>query len=478
MAIRGVYSKDEEAFLAKVRAFKLESEWLPEFTPGNPWPNYTRVATKELINIHARAFDDANPLYIDEAYARNTKWGSIIAPPFFPYAISQGGSGVFDIMKDCPPSLGQPTANNAGSAWDFHHPIRAGDSFSIREAPEQTFKDVTRQDGQGPRQLLWSRDKLFINQRDEVAAVCHRRIFWIIAPPGEDKRASISTHPPLKEYVYAKEELAAADQTYDAEKTRGAVPRYWEDVSVGDDLTPVIDGPITLMEQVLQIAGELILGSMRLARKTDPAMFLEDPVTHVPHHLGEYHLHDRIAQEIGISMAFTEGTRADFHAGKLLSHWHGDDGFLRRYDSQHRNFCPLGDTVWHRGKVVRKYVEDGQAMVDVAVWAESIRGWVNMMGTAGIILPTRSPVENPATETPTVSEIKVGDKVSVKDRPDWPVPYRFNGATGTVFQTRRPQGFVGISLESTAASDQVTDVLKPGTSLIFRTEDVEVTASV
>jgi len=473
MAIRDVYSKEEEGFLAKVRDYKLPKEWLPEYEPGNPYPRYTRVATKELIAIHARATDDPNPLFHDEEYARKSRWGAIIAPPLFPYAISSGGSGVFEVMKECPPSLGVPTANNAGSAWDFYHPICANDSFKVKEDPTQTLTDVTRRDGAGPRQLLWSRDKLFINQRDEVVAVCHRRIFWFIVPPGEDKRPKIATHPPLAEYVYTREELDAGDRTWEEEEIRGANPRYWEDVKVGDDLQPTVNGPITLMEQVLQLSGQLFKGSPRRGRKAAPEMYMEDPVTHVPHGLGDFHLDDRIAQQIGISTAFAEGTRADFHMVKMLSHWCGDDGFLRRYDSEHRNFCPLGDTVWHKGKVVRKYVEEGQPMVDVACWAESIRGWINTIATAGLILPSRGAVAPSSNETIELPEIRVGDSVRIKDRPDWPVGYRFAGSEGKVYQVKKPMGVVGVHLEKTLKSDQVMDVLQPGTSLLFRMENVE-----
>jgi len=473
MPIRGVYNKEEEEFLSKMRAFKLESEWVPEYMPGIPWPQYTKVATRELISIHTRAMDDPNPLFLDEEYAKKTKWGTIIAPPFFAFAISQGGSGVFEIMKACPPSLGTPTANNAGSSWDFYYPIRMNDTFRLRETPEQTITDITREDGTGPRQFLWSRDKLFINQRDEVAAVCHRRIYWFIVPPGEDQRPTISTHPPLTEYIYTKEELDAGDRTWEEEEVRGATPRYWEDVKIGDELKPIVNGPITLYSQVLQFAGELVLAPDRWYRKVAPEMYLEDPLTHLPHGLGDYHLDDRIAQQIGVSTAFTEGTRADFYTGKLLSHWYGNDGFLRRYDSQHRNFCPLGDTVWHWGKVVRKYVEEGQPMVDVACYAESIRGWINTQATAGIILPSRGALDPSFSETIELPDLQVGDKVRVKDRPDWPIDYRFTGSEGTVYQLKHPVGIVGIHLEKTAKSDQVMDTLKPNTSLLFQVENVE-----
>ena len=473
MPVRGVYGKDEAEFLARVRAYKLPSEWMPEYVPGNPWPTYNKHVTKETIAIHCKAMDDPNPLFLREDYAAKTRWGGIIAPPLYPYAVSQGGAGVFDIMKECPRSVGVPTANNAGSAWDFYHPIRAGDDIRVREAPEQTITDVTREDGKGPRQFIWSRDKLYVNQKDETVAVCHKRIFWFIVAAGEGGKPRIASHPDLGEYVYAQVELDAADRTWEADEIRGGNPRYWEDVLPGDDLKPTVNGPITIYEQVLQFAGEMPVAPVRIRRKLSPDMYLVDPVTRVPHHLGEYHLHDRTAQQIGISTAFAEGTRADFHNGKLLNHWYGDDGFLRTYDSQHRNFCPLGDTVWHRGRVVRKYEKEGRPMVTVACWAESIRGWINTIATAEVILPSRGPAPAGFNATLALPEVAVGDRVRVKDRPGWPVAYRLAGAEGKVREYRRPHGVVAISVEQIPVRDDVTETVKPGMTLLFHAGNVQ-----
>lgn len=473
MPVRGVYNKEEEAFLARIKAFKLPSEWVPEYEEGRPWPVYLNHVSKDYIQLHCIGIADINPLYNDEAYGAKSRWKSIIAPPFFPYCISQGGSGVWDVMSECPKSLGVPTANNAGSNWDFHQVIRPGDTFRLREGQEQTITDITREGANSPRQFLWSRDKFYVNQTGEPAATCHRRIYWLIVPPDKEGRPQIATNPKAKAYVYTKEELAAADRTWEQEIIRGAVPRFWEDVKPGDDLQPVIDGPITVMEQVGQIAGEIPKGTWRTKKKI-PGFDIEDPVTHVWHGLGDYHLEDRIAQAVGISTAFTEGTRADMRIGRLLSHWYGDDGFLRRYDSQHRNFCPLGDTVWGRGKVVRKYVADGQPMVAVACWTESIRGWLNTISMADVILPSRGAVPASFDETLALPDIRPGDTVRVKNRPDWPIPYRFAGFEGVVYQYKKPMGVVGVHVHQVGKSDQVFDTLRPGMSLLFRVENLEV----
>ena len=51
--------------------------------------------------------------------------------------------------------------------------------------------------------------------------------------------------------VYTEEDLKKIYEAQDreVEMLRGAKPRYWEDVNVGDELTPVVRGPFTLTEK-------------------------------------------------------------------------------------------------------------------------------------------------------------------------------------------------------------------------------------
>ena len=39
-----------------------------------------------------------------------------------------------------------------------------------------------------------------------------------------------------------------------------------------------------------------------------------------------------------------------------------------------RRFNTMGDTTWAKGKVVKKYKQDGYGLVDIDVWAENQRG--------------------------------------------------------------------------------------------------------
>jgi hypothetical protein len=78
---------------------------------------------------------------------------------------------------------------------------------------------------------------------------------------------------------------------------------------------------------------------------------------------------------------------------RLVTNWMGDDGFLRRVNLLKLNNHPLGDTLFGRGKVKKKYISaNGEYLVDLEVWVETIRGYVSDVATATVSLISR---ENP-----------------------------------------------------------------------------------
>jgi hypothetical protein len=48
----------------------------------------------------------------------------------------------------------------------------------------------------------------------------------------------------------------------------------------------------------------------------------------------------------------------------------GDDGFVKRLYVEHRGIWFHGETVRVRGKVVKRYVEKGEHLVDIEAWGE------------------------------------------------------------------------------------------------------------
>jgi len=59
----------------------------------------------------------------------------------------------------------------------------------------------------------------------------------------------------VDEYKYTNEELDFIEKVHDAESIRGATIRWWEDVRVGDELQPVVNGPLTCGTRYWKLPG-------------------------------------------------------------------------------------------------------------------------------------------------------------------------------------------------------------------------------
>ena len=54
---------------------------------------------------------------------------------------------------------------------------------------------------------------------------------------------------------YTDQEIAAIDAQYAAEGPRGPEPRWWEDVTEGDTVGPMVKGPLTVTDMICWHAG-------------------------------------------------------------------------------------------------------------------------------------------------------------------------------------------------------------------------------
>jgi acyl dehydratase len=400
MVVRGVYTEAEKKMLA---AWKERAQSLVGWIPDQPthdllYPVAYRVATRELMVNHALAADYKNPLWRDESYARNTRWGSIIAPPVFLHTI---GAGPFYYIE-VPPEAGILGGEYIGEDWEFFKPIHVNDSFRVWcGLPEIT--DVTRPGEQNERRFKTYTNFSYLNQRDEVVGMFHRTGIPTILPPGTElgniyrpgaEYMAEANKLKMKfntDYVYTNEELARIDQIYRDEKVRGAEIRYWEDVKIGEELQPVVMGPITIWDQVVEIQGHGVatLPMMEMRRQM-PGKAMIDPLTNVPRREIEIHLSESVAKIIGFYSTTIDQLTIEHFLGRLVTNWMGDDGFLRRLNWIKLLNTPLGDTIFGRGRVVNKYIgKNGDYLVDIDTRMETIRGYISNLATLTVTLMSR-----------------------------------------------------------------------------------------
>jgi len=372
MAVRGVYTKEEKKMVAD---FEKHADMLFGWAKSLPrW-----VATEESIKNMALAVDYWNPLWRDDNYAAGTRWGGIIAPPMY-----QDCAKPAVAMPEVPPSVGYLTHWYLGEDWELFKPVRVNDLFKVwRRHP--ALVDITSLDGNGPRKFkLVDYDFDVINQRDELVNTFKLYIEITIIPEPPTLEM-LDTKP---DYIYTKEELEFINRIADEEEIRGADIRYWEDVSIGEELRPVVLGPTTIWDQLVFFAGrqELPLLPMRELHKSRPEMLQLDPVTGVTHSDIEWHFSDRQAQIRGEPRAFHFGALARQLMARLVTNWMGDDGFLRKFNWRHLARTAVGDTIVARGKVTDKRVGDDEHLVDLKVWVENMRGNITEVAIATVSL--------------------------------------------------------------------------------------------
>ena len=389
MAVRGVYSPEEEKMLSewKEKSARLVG-WLGEKASNDvPYPVYHRVASRDLVVHMAYAADYWNPIWRDENYARNTRWGQVIAPPFFEQCIAHGGPRF--LLEDVPPTVGTALMDMGGHYWEFFRHIRIGDSFKVWiGAPKMT--DVTPEDGLSPRKFKIFGEIRYVNQREETVSILRRSFINTILPPGT-KRESTKLNF-VKDSVFTGEDIAAIDKIADAEEIRGAVPRFWEDVEEGEELKPIVMGPTTIWDEVVEMQGfGVAMLPLREVRRQTPNAIAVDPVTQVPHKSIELHLSADSAKMLGSYSSTLLSVTIEHFLARLVTNWMGDDGFIRKFNYTKLANNPIGDAIFGRGRVIKKYVDDGDYVVDLDIWIESNRGYIPNVATVTVsLLPKRS----------------------------------------------------------------------------------------
>lgn len=383
MVVRGVYSEAELKMFELWKATQYPPGWLEDEPSADvKYPVYHRVATKDLFVNMANGIPDLNPLWRDDNYARKTRWGGIIAPPLFEHCITHNGRITHLAI---PPELGRRSEKLAGLHWEFFKPIKVGDSFRVWQ--ECSYEDITSVEGNGLRTFLTNDKSKYINQKNEIVCIKDRKVRVTIIDSSMKRDESSQK---MEQYKYTQLEMDFIDRVRDEEIIRGADIRWWDNVKEGDNLQPVIGGPFTLWDQCVCMGGlGILVHTTNRVRKLTPGDVFQDPETGVWHKGIENHLDDKVAYLVNRPQASVIGVLLEHTLTRVITNWMGDDGFIKIFDHKpYSVWVPLGDTVFGRGKVIKKYIlDDGEHVVDIAVWLEGLRGYMHDMGkiTVGLM---------------------------------------------------------------------------------------------
>lgn len=348
------------------------------------WPSFAEdIAPIDVRRWALYSTGDDNPLWCDEEYARKTVWGGVIAPPTFLYTIDS------TIVA---PGLRGIQWIYGGTRWEHFVPVRLGDRITARA---RLIRMTEKSGAHARRLIVQTGEVLYHNQRNELVSRAEADVLRVprrrsgAGLTGFDERRAAGRHR------YSAEEIEQVRQAYLAETRRGAEPRYWEDVSVGDRLDPVVKGPLTLVDIMAFYAGRRnTYPPLRLAfleRERHPANVYVSPSTGIPVHPAAGHFDEEIAHEIGMPGAYDQGWMRANWLAHLVTNWCGDDAWVAGLNITLRKPNLVGDITRLRGHVAGKSVTDaGDHLVELDCEGESQRGEQNMRGTATVRLPSRT----------------------------------------------------------------------------------------
>lgn len=315
------------------------------------------------LRRYALSVEDCNPLWFDEEYAKNTRWKGVIAAPTFMHTCG-GGSA---LHVHIPGADRWPYGGVfAGSEFEFYFPIWVGDTIR----PKSKLCDVVEKTGKFVGTMVFvTAETTFTNQNSEAVGIWRQTV------------AMYSTSEAQKQSYYMSEELGEMfpsgypDMRKGELRARGANPLYYEDVAVGDEV-PTMVRKLTIPQ---------IVATADVSARTSNIMpyTMPGPGCYWHYATGESW------KMRGLPAPMDEGPIRAAQPSQLTTDWIGDDGWLSKLSIQIRRPIYAGDTNTWKGKVINKYMKDGEHLVECEILAENQRGQISTKGNATVILPSR-----------------------------------------------------------------------------------------
>ena len=138
---------------------------------------------------------------------------------------------------------------------------------------------------------------------------------------------------------------------------------YWDDVEENQELPVLVKDPTT--QQLVRYAG-------------------------ASGDFYQIHYDKDFAINTGLPGVIIHGALKNAFLGQLMTDWIGESGTLRKLSVQYREMDMPGEQITCTGKVLRKYSENGEHLVDCEIQIMNSKGERTTPGRATVALPTRS----------------------------------------------------------------------------------------
>ena len=337
--------------------------------------------SRDAIYHLAIAIGDLSPLYLDEEYAKKTRWGTLLAPPIILNSMDTlravGSSGL-------PEGLPGVHSIWSGSLYEYERPPRLGD----RITGKSYLKDVVEKQskfGGDRRSIYQTYEAIYSDQNGERVGL--RNDTWIRID--REKTREKSKYGEIELAKWTPADIEKFQNEYRAQ-TR-TKHRRWRDVKVGDSLGSLLKGPLT---PTAEISFESFFGIYLVGNKVAANLYDKHPSLMVPNEQGIPEPPQRVHWDnaftknlLGLPGAYDLGIERLSWLMQLVTDWVGDEGWLTRIECQYRKFNYMGDATWSRGKVTDKFEKNGKKRVALDLETVNQRDEVTTVARAEAELP-------------------------------------------------------------------------------------------
>lgn len=352
----------------------------------------------------AQAMHYPNLLHYDHDYAKEGRYGRLVAPQSFAVAVDDGHGAVPACVGKIPDSH----LIFGGDEWWFYGPkIFAGDQITNEKIPFDYSVKETK--FAGPTCFQRGDNNYYNQDGDFIAKQRSTTIRYRADLALEMGAIKDSTEDP----EWTEEQIAELeDKKYEYIKMMhdlGHGKRYWDDINVGESLPVRVIGPHSIASFTTEWRAYLFtiwggthrpgmdmeaLGFTKemAGHENDPVMEKDNPEWTDGAYFGPSrgHLFPHFARKIGMPRGYGYGASMGAWILDYLNGWAGEWGQVVHCNSSYRGPAFTGDITIMSANVIEKYVdEDGRNVVQVDCKLETQLGSTMATARAEIELPKK-----------------------------------------------------------------------------------------
>lgn len=351
---------------------------------------YLTEVTTDAVRHWAWATGDRNPLYLDESFARSSRYGGLIGPPAMLYAFSRLAVGYRGGLAGFHSVFG-------GSHWTWRRPLKLGTKVSTDTKVTGLTELPSRFAGKMLKQT--STTYFFDAEQQEIAQVESWGLRFTRDAQTRRRDAGKDDSAPKEKTgdgetsrrpSFSKESIDQIAQTYRREVSDLAQTRNWASVEVGQELPEIIRGPYSSSTAV---AFEQAWGGTYVWAHG----YWFDLVSRHPGAgiVNEYgfpepaecvHWDSSVARKVGVRDTYDIGPERIAWIATLLTNWIGTTAFLSELYCEVRSFNFKGNVTHCRGRVASMDRTENADSIRVEVQAIDDEGRVTAQGWGKVIV--------------------------------------------------------------------------------------------